>query len=134
MENSFELYKLKRELNRSGRKLPFVRPVTNRFNEMVVPSYPEDFTSDNGAKIIVGIYHEQANTGIQIVTGEAAQIPGKRIPMLLCLYSDAVSADIRVGDYTILGRSIYRVTDVANIQHWSTIADISLEVVEDVEV
>ena len=51
--------------------------------------------------------------------------------MILCLYDDAAFVTLRVGDVTVINGKTFEVTGVVNIQGWSIIADISLEVVDD---
>ena len=128
----FEEYKVARELRRSGRTFLFLSPQKNEFNELIPPDHSRDFEYVPGARPLTGIYHEQASVGIRILTTEPAQVPSERIPMILCLYSEASAASIEIGDYTQLGGSVYRVTGITDIQQWGSIADISLEVANDV--
>ena len=123
INTQFEAYKIKRELKRSGIDYEFKRSGSNDFGEPV------------GESIVVGtirgLYHEQ-NSNIQITTGDTTQVRTKKIPMILCLYEDAANLVLRVGDELKINNKTLKVTGVVNIQEWNIIADISLEVVDNV--
>lgn len=123
INTQFEAYKIKRELKRSGIDYEFKRFGMNDFGEPV------------GEPIAVGtirgLYHEQ-NSNVQITTGDTTQVRTKKIPMILCLYEDAASLVLQVGDELKINNKTLKVTGVVNIQEWNIIADISLEVVDDV--
>lgn len=122
VNKSFEGYKIAREIKRSGSEYSFKRSGVNKFKEP---------TAD---EIVVGsincLYHEQ-NSNIQIVTGETTQTRTKKIPMLLCLYSDIQNIGLKVGDITYINGKKFNVTGVVNVQEWGIVGDISLEVVDD---
>ena len=123
INTQFEAYKIKRELKRSGIDYEFKRSGLNDFGE------PDNELVTIG--IIKGLYHEQ-NSNIQITTGDTTQVRTKKIPMILCLYDDAASLVLQVGDLLeIIGRQ-FKVTGITNIQEWNIISDISLEVVDNV--
>ena len=119
----FEAYKIKRELKRSGIDYEFKRSGVNDFGEPV------------GEPIVVGtirgLYHEQ-NSSVQVTTGDTTQVRTKKIPMILCLYEDTASLALQVGDELKINNKTLKVTGVVNIQEWNIIADISLEVVDNV--
>ena len=123
INTQFEAYKIKRELKRSGIDYEFKRSVVNDFGEPV------------GESIVVGtirgLYHEQ-NSSVQVTTGDTTQVRTKKIPMILCLYEDAASLVLQVGDELKINNKTLKVTGVVNIQEWNIIADISLEVVDNV--
>ena len=123
INTQFEAYKIKRELKRSGTDYEFERSSTNDFGEPV------------GKHIVVGtirgLYHEQ-NSSVQVTTGDTTQVRTKKIPMILCLYEDAASLVLQVGDELKINNKTLKVTGVVNIQEWNIIADISLEVVDNV--
>lgn len=121
MTTKFEAAKLKKELKTSGIDYEFKRLKVNDFGE------PTD--ESEVVATIKGLYHEQ-NSNIQITTGETTQIRTKKIPMVLCLYEDAALAALKVGDVVTINSETFKVTGVVNIQEWSIIADISLEVVD----
>ena len=118
INTQFEAYKIKRELKRSGIDYEFKRSGVNDFGEPV------------GEPIVVGtirgLYHEQ-NSSVQVTTGDTTQVRTKKIPMILCLYEV-----LQVGDELKINNKTLKVTGVVNIQEWNIIADISLEVVDNV--
>ena len=122
MTTKFEAAKLKKELKTSGINYEFKRLKVNDFGE---PTEESEVVAT-----IKGLYHEQ-NSNIQITTGETTQIRTKKIPMVLCLYEDAALAALKVGDVVKINSKTFKVTGVVNIQEWSIIADISLEVVDN---
>lgn len=122
INKEFEAYKIKRELKRSGIEYQFKRKGMNDFGE------PTDELEEVGK--LKGLYHEE-NSNIQITTNDTTQVRTKKIPMILCLYEDAASLLLKVGDIVSFGIKTFKVTGVVNIQEWSIIADISLEVVDD---
>ena len=123
MTTKFEAAKLKRELKMSGINYEFKRLKVNDFGEPI-PGVDEVVAT------IKGLYHEQ-NSNIQITTGDTTQVRTKKIPMVLCLYDDAALAALRVGDVVKINNKTFKMTGVVNIQEWSIIADISLEVVDN---
>lgn len=122
INKDFEVYKLKRELKRSGIDYEFHRDGKNDFGEPV----------PGGVVVgtLKGLYHEQ-NSNIQITSGDTTQIRTKKIPMILCLYEDAASLHFEVGDYVKVNNRTMKLTGIVNIQDWNLIADVSLEVVDD---
>lgn len=123
INTQFEAYKIKRELKRSGIDYEFKRSGVNDFGE------PVDEPTVVGT--IRGLYHEQ-NSSVQVTTGDTTQVRTKKIPMILCLYEDAASLVLQVGDELKINNKTLKVTGVVNIQEWNIIADISLEVVDNV--
>lgn len=123
INTQFEAYKIKRELKRSGIDYEFKRSGVNDFGEPV--------SEPIVVGTIRGLYHEQ-NSNIQITTGDTTQVRTKKIPMILCLYEDAASLVLQVGDELKINNKTLKVTGVVNIQEWNIIADISLEVVDNV--
>lgn len=118
----FEAYKLKRELKRSGIDYEFQRLGVNDFGE------PDDEPTVVGS--LKGLYHEQ-NSNIEITTGDTTRVRTKKIPMILCLFDDATSLALKIDDFLFINKKKFKVTGIVNIQEWSIISDISLEVVDD---
>lgn len=118
----FEAYKLKRELKRSGIDYEFQRLGVNDFGE------PDDEPTVVGS--LKGLYHEQ-NSNIEITTGDTTRVRTKKIPMILCLFDDAASLALKIDDFLFINKKKFKVTGIVNIQEWSIISDISLEVVDD---
>ena len=121
INTKFEAYKLRRELKRIGREFRFKREKLNDFKE------PADESVFAGK--LLGLYHEQ-NSYVSVTTGDTTQTRTKKSPMILCLYEDADCLEI--GDFVEMNGEKLRVTGVANIQGWNIIADISLEVIDNV--
>lgn len=123
INTKFEAYKLKRELLRSGKTYEFVRNGSNAFGEPV-----GDAIAIGG---LTGLYHEQ-NSNVQITSSDASQVRTKKLPMILCLYEDIASFSLKTGDYTIINNRKFVVTGIVDVQEWQIVADISLELVDDV--
>lgn len=125
LNTKFEAYKIQRELKRSGVEFEFRRPKMNEFNEPTKES--------TVVCVVTGLYHEQ-NQYVQITTGtmegNTTQIRTKKMPMILCLYEDVEPFKLKVGDSVKINSNTFRVVNIANIQEWNIIADISLEVVD----
>lgn len=121
INTKFEAYKILREIKRSGIEVNFLRQETNKFKEPIGEPKP--------VGMISCIYHEQ-NGSVRITTGDTTQVRSKKVPMLLCLYSDASQIGLQVGDQVKLNGKTFNVTGVTNIQEWNVVADISLEVVD----
>lgn len=122
INKKFEAYKIKRELKRSGIEYEFKRAGKNNFGEPT-----EDLSVVGKLK---GLYHEQ-NSSIRISTGDTTQVRTKKIPMILCLYEDAASLVLKIGDIVEINGKTLKVTGIVNIQEWNIISDISLEVVDN---
>lgn len=122
VNKDFEAYKLKRELKRSGIDYEFKRLGVNDFGE------PDDEPTVVGS--LKGLYHEQ-NSNIEITTGDTTRVRTKKIPMILCLFDDAASLALKIDDFLFINKKKFKVTGIVNIQEWSIISDISLEVVDD---
>lgn len=122
VNNSFEAYKLQRELKRSGVVVSFVRYEDNEFGE---PS---------GSPIALGeitcLYHEE-NSHISVTTGTVTQTRNKKVPRMLALASSVEKLGLKVGDKLFWKSQEYAVTGIVDVQNWGIINDISLEVVDD---
>lgn len=125
INTKFEAYKIKRELKRSGIDYEFKRYNQNKFGE------PTGELKEIGR--IKGIYHEEtvANGIITITMKDNVQIRSKKSPMILCLYEDAASLVLKVGDIVKINNKSFKVVGISNIQEWNVIADISLEVIDN---
>ena len=120
VNTKFEAYKLRRELKRSGKEYEFKRAKLNKFKE---PTGESEF-----AVKLFGLYHE-LNSYVVASTGDTTRTRTKKTPMILCLYEDA--ATLKVDDFVEINSKKMKVTGIVNIQEWSVIADISLEVIDD---
>ena len=122
INKKFEAYKISREIKRSGCSFTFKRKAKNDFNE---PSEEAIIVGN-----LLGIYHEQ-NSNIAISTGDTTQYRTKKIPMILCLHSDVSKLELNVDDFVIFNSKTFKVTGITNVQEWSIVSDISLEVFDD---
>ena len=122
INKKFEAYKISREIKRSGSNFTFKRKAKNDFNE---PSEEAIIVGN-----LLGIYHEQ-NSNIAISTGDTTQYRTKKIPMILCLYPDVSKLELNVNDFVIFNSKTFKVTGITNVQEWSIVSDISLEVFDD---
>lgn len=118
INKQFEAYKIKREIRRSGETYTFMRPSLNEFGE------PSGDETEVGS--LCGLYHEQ-NSNIQLTTGDTTQIRTKKLPMILCIYDDAKTLNLQLGDKLYLNDRILKVVSLVNIQEWNIIGDLSLE-------
>ena len=118
INKQFEAYKIKREIRRSGETYTFMRPSLNEFNE------PSGDETEVGS--LRGLYHEQ-NSNVQLTTGDTTQIRTKKLPMILCIYEDAKTLNLQLGDKLYLNDRILKVVSLVNIQAWNIIGDLSLE-------
>ena len=121
VNKNFEVYKLKRELKRSGVDYEFTRQKVNDFGEPT--------GDDKSVRILRGLYHER-NEHIAVTMSDTTQVRTKKVPSILCLYEDAASLALVIGDKIKLNGKEMKVTGVVNIQEWNLIADVSLEVVD----
>lgn len=122
INKDFEVYKLKRELKRSGNDYEFMRAVLNEFRE---PSGEVEVLGT-----LRGLYHEQ-NEHVMVSMSDTTQMRTKKVPSILCLYDDTASLALVIGDIVKLNGKTMKVTGVVNIQEWNLISDVSLEVVDD---
>lgn len=122
INTKFEVYKIERELKRSGIDYEFKRYKRNNFGE------PTDELEMVGK--LKGLYHEQ-NGSVRISMGDTTQVRTKKVPMILCLYKDTASLALQVDDIVIINKKTFKVTGVTDVQEWNLISDISLEVVDN---
>lgn len=118
INKQFEAYKIRREIKRSGETYTFMRPSLNEFGE------PSGDETEVGS--LRGLYHEQ-NSNVQLTTGDTTQIRTKKLPMILCIYDDAKTLNLQLGDKLYLNDRILKVVSLVNIQEWNIIGDLSLE-------
>lgn len=121
VNKKFEVYKLKREIKRSGDEYKFFRRMVNEFGE------PSGYKRLLGE--LSGLYHEQ-NEHISVVMSDTTQTRTKKVPSILCLYDDAAFIGLVIGDIVRINGNEMCVTGIVDIQQWGLIADVSLEVVD----
>lgn len=133
--NRFELYKIKRELKRSGREFTFYRRELNEFGEPV-DEYSEILT-------ITGIYHEHTahmfDTYI-IPTGEENGVyRTEKMPQIFCLTEDVLGAPdengirhyvLNVGDFVNFNGHMAKLTGLKDVMEWNIATDLSFEEVD----
>lgn len=123
INTKFEVYKIKRELKKSGKSFVVCVDNKNAFGSPV----------DGEPKVIgtfTGIYHEE-NGYISVSTGETTQTRSKKTPMILCLWEDISVLNFEAGTFIMINNKKYNITGIVNIQNWSLIADVSLELVDN---
>jgi hypothetical protein len=133
VNNRFELYKVKREIKRSGKVIDFFRTAKNEFGEPI----PE------GKHIhsIKGVYYQfaahQLDTYIVEFPVDAGIGRTKRTPQLLCTWEDLFFLNedgeddmIKVGDWVNLNGKVAKVVGVVNVMEWNTIAHITFAEVD----
>lgn len=121
INNRFEVYKIKREIKRSGIDYKFTRRAANEFGE------PSGEEIEVGT--IKGLYHEK-NEHILVSMSDTTQVRTKKAPNILCLYDDVAPLNLAIGDKVEVSEKTMEVTGVVDIQEWKLIVDISLEVVD----
>lgn len=122
INKDFEVYKLKRELRRSGKEYEILRYGKNEFDE------PNDKLESVGK--IEGLYFE-TNGSISVMVSDTTRFRTKKIPMILCLYEDVKRLNLEVDDFLKINEKTMKVTGVINIQEWNLIGEISLEVIDN---
>lgn len=115
----FELYKVKRELKRSGVDYTVLRDSKNEYGE---PSGAPEIVG-----VIRGIYHEE-NSNIQFIEGETTITRTQKLPMILCEYEAWELLETMPCDYVIVNEKRFTIVGCVNIQEWSIVGDVSLEV------
>lgn len=128
INTKFELYKLRRELKRSGKDYTFRRRKLNQFNE------PTGELED--VLTIRCLYHEVSSFKTTS-SGDSSTTVTEKQPMLLCAVEDVKGSGLEIGDFIEVNDSVYedkkvlRFIGIVDIQNYGIIADISLEVVDD---
>lgn len=122
INTKFEVYKLKRELKRSGKDYEFKRLTVNAYGE------PSDDSEIVGT--VRGLYHE-TNEHIMVSMSDTTQVRTKKVPSILCTYDDAAPLKLVIGDIVEINNKTLKVAGIVDIQDWNLILDISLEVVDD---
>lgn len=124
VNKDFELYKLRREIKRSGIGCKFYRPTTNDYNEL---NHENCICLSND---IFGLYHE-VNSHVGLSVDTMTQWRTTKVPAFLVPWEDIQSLELRTNDIAEINGNKFIITKVGNIQEWNLIADIYLEV-EDV--
>ena len=90
VNNKFEVYKVKREIKRSGKEFDFFREDVNPFGEKVIGSKIKVFT-------VKGIYYEHSahilDSYLLMTTTENGEYRLKRFPQIMCITEDVMYKD-----------------------------------------
>jgi hypothetical protein len=122
VNKDFELYKLRREIKRSGIGCKFYRPVKNDYDEL-----EQDFCVSLSDVQFFGLYHE-VNSHVELKTDTMTQWRTVKVPAFLIPWEDVQSLELRTNDIAEINGKKFIITKVGNIQEWNLIADIYLEV------
>lgn len=116
----YELHKVEREIKTHGATYVIKRKEKDSYGEYT------------GMMIKVcevkGVFHISKGFITQISV-DAATVRTKGQPMLLTLYED--TKDIQVNDIVLINGKTYKIVDKNNIQEFSIVSDLSLEVFLD---
>lgn len=122
VNNLFEMYKVKREIDRIGVNIEFHRIGQNEFGEK---------TEDILMGAIKGLFHASYNDQRSMITFvENVKVDYKPKNGFLCLYEDVKGMDLKVDDYAVYNGKKYNVIGIVNVQEWNKIADVTLEDVD----
>lgn len=122
VNKSFELYKLRREIKRSGIGCTFYRPEKNDYDEI-----DQNNLVCLSKVQIFGLYHE-VNSHVELRTDTMTQWRTTKVPAFLVPWEDVQSLELRTNDIAEINGEKFIITKVGNIQEWNLIADIYLEV------
>lgn len=111
-----ELHKVDREIRTHGSKFNVYRDKKDK--------YGEDTGEQEFVCVISGLFHISKGYVSKNVT-EGTVTHSKGQPMLMCHYSE--TGNIKTGDYVIINGNKYKVVEKNNIQEYSIVTDISLE-------
>lgn len=115
-----EAQKIKREIEVHGKSYTFYREVLDEDGE---PTGAVEQTA-----VLCGLFHVSGGY-VSRETYTGTEIRTKRSPMLLCLWDE--TKEIRNEDFVIINGQTYKVVNKRNINEYSIVCDMSLEVVLD---
>lgn len=119
MKRNFELYKLKRSIQKNGSSFVFRRPKTNSFGEKT-KEYEENVYETKG------IYHENVSY-IKQKASEDAEWRSKKTPMILTSFDESIN--LNIGDVVKISDKDFLITGIENLRQENIICDISLEII-----
>lgn len=114
---NFLLYKLNREIMRSGTTFSFYKIQKNEFNEVIGYSYVGDYK---------GLYHEQVNTQIKNRADGATYITVKS-PLILIPYELFTELNPNVNDKFVINEKEYFFIGGEDLYNKNIAIDVSLE-------
>ena len=120
INTKFEVYKIQREIKRSGIEIEFFRPSKNDYEE-------KDYSVLTAIGSLKGLYHEVISK-ISLESGETTQYRTVKEPAFLTLWKDVAPLELRTGDVAQINGKEFLVIKVENIQEWNLIADVHMEV------
>lgn len=127
LNTKFEAYKIKREIERSGRSFLVYRRKDN------------DYGEPSGKHFLVGgfrgLYHEVNTnvTGLGNGSNNNSTFRARKKPAILCLLEDIKNIKVQVNDFVILNEKTFRVDVAKDIQELGIVCDLILEeVIENV--
>ena len=135
VNNKFEVYKVKREIKRSGKEFDFFREDENSFGEKVIGSKIKVFT-------VNGLYYEHnahiLDSYLLMTATENGEYRIKRFPQIMCITDDVMYKDnngierchINVGDFCYFSGRKCRVTGVKDFMEWGMVCTISFEAID----
>jgi hypothetical protein len=135
LNTKFELYKIKREINRIGKRYNFYRKEKNEFGEPIDDEYKP-------VASIVGIYHEHTAHMFDTYIFNTGEEPGiyrnKKMPQIFCLSQDLYNVNelgekyclLNTGDYVDFNGHMAKVTGIRDVMEWNIATDISFEEVD----
>lgn len=107
--------RVSQQLSKNGVEYTFKRPEKDKYHQ------PTGVILEMS---VLGLYHE-TNSYISQTGSEGSVTTSKPVPMILCLWENAEK--IKNGDNVSIGPNLYSVTGVSNVQNYSVVGDISLE-------
>lgn len=132
VNNKFELYKVKREIKRSGKSFDFYRDVKNAFGEIVDGVGDKVFT-------VKGLYYEHnahiLDSYILMTETDNGQHRIKRYPQIMCITSDIRDEStgrykIDIDDFCIFSDHKCRVVGIKDFMEWGMVCTISFEAID----
>lgn len=115
----FELYKIDREIKRSGIEVKAFRPVKNTYGEKT-----ENYVSLSSVR---GVYHENTSY-VEEKSAEATRYRRTKEPMFLTTKTHLASLELQVDDVLEMQGKKFRIIKIQDIQEKGQIFDISLGV------
>lgn len=115
------LHRLSQQIAWQGKRYTFYRRQVNEFNEQ----------STEPAKLsdIKGLFHNGSSNHVVVNTTDNGQVIEKNTPYIMTTWGQGKM--LQLNDEVTINEKTYRVTAVANINEYSLIAEVSLEVILD---
>ena len=120
MQTSFFKNKVQRQIKYNGQRFPLIKVSEDKYHQKGL-SNPVEIEFE-------GLYHESISY-ISISGADAGRMRSKPQPMILTLYDDYKTANIKVDDIILIGDNKYKVTGATDIKNLHVACDISLELI-----